>query len=312
MDISFTSKQSPSNTNQHQKNQKTKCVSDLYLYAETNNVIKLKQITDEQLFSGPSLNKALRKLILKYDSKDINYINSVDIIVSSDVDFKYKNENDNNSTVLMLVCAKGDLCLVKQILNANIEINEPFKIDFDAVDNFNRNFLHYIVYHNQNEDDAIVILDYFFDEVAPQSQLISLLVKRDINGDVPLTIALQRGWFRMTQRILSIYQTNKITNINNVNNTANNIIHCAVIGKSIRCLKTMLSICDSDMIRAKNKEGLTPSMLANKMKCDDMLYLKYKTKEDVTKATLYKNHMLLDPEIKALTDKMKEYDNGPH
>ena len=53
-------------------------------------------------------------------------------------------------------------------------------------------------------------------------------------------------------------------------------------------------------------------MLANKMKCDDMLYLKYKTKEEVTKVTLYKNHMLLDPEIKALTDKMKEYDNGPH
>ena len=276
MDISFTSKQSPSTTNQHQKNQKTKCVSDLYLYAETNNVIKLKQITDEQLFSGPSLNKALRKLILKYDSNDINYINSVDIIVSSDVDFKYKNENDNNSTVLMLISARGDLSLVKQILNANIEINEPFKIDFDAVDNFNRNFLHYIVYKNLNEDDAIAILDYFFGEVAPQQEsidkLIALLVKKDINGDVPLTIALQRGWFRMTQRILSIYQNNKIT-INNVNNTGNNTIHCAVIGNSVRCLKTMLSICDSDMIRAKNKEGLTPAMLASKMKYTLFTYI---------------------------------------
>ena len=41
-----------------------------------------------------------------------------------------------------------------------------------------------------------------------------------------------------------------------------------------------------------------------------MLFLKYKIKEDALKAILYQNHLLLDPEIKELNDKLKQFDHG--
>lgn len=58
------------------------------------------------------------------------------------------------------------------------------------------------------------------------------------------------------------------------------------------------------------QELIMIEMISRKLRADDMLFLKYKIKEDALKAILYQNHLLLDPEIKELNDKLKQFDHG--
>ena len=48
--------------------------------------------------------------------------------------------------------------------------------------------------------------------------------------------------------------------------SGNNLIHFAIEGKSLLCLKKILTCVCLDDLKVKNKDGNTPSLLANKKK----------------------------------------------
>lgn len=64
----------------------------------------------------------------------------------------------------------------------------------------------------------------------------------------------------------------------------------------------------NNQVEPNMQDLIMVEMISRKLKADDMLYIKYKIKEDALKAILYQNHLLLDPEIKELNDKLKQFD----
>ena len=252
------------NVQSHSKSPIAKCVLDLCSFSENGNDKMLKQITEDKLFSGFSLNLALRRLIPKYDSKNENYIECVNILLQQNIDLNYQNENDNSSTILMIISGNGDVNLIRQIISYKNDNNLSSPINFSMKDNNNFTFIHYICYRNSNEGDAIEIIDYFFNELSGKNKklyslFVSMLYMKDNNGNVALSVCLLKGWHKMVMKLLTHGEFKQNYNSNN-----NNFIHCAVIGKNIKCLKISLFYSTIEDIKAKNVDGLTPSLLAIK------------------------------------------------
>ena len=130
------------NVQSHSKSPIAKCVLDLCSFSENGNDKMLKQITEDKLFSGFSLNLALRRLIPKYDSKNENYIECVNILLQQNIDLNYQNENDNSSTILMIISGNGDVNLIRQIISYKNDNNLSSPINFSMKDNNNFTFIH--------------------------------------------------------------------------------------------------------------------------------------------------------------------------
>ena len=88
-----------------------------------------------------------------------------------------------------------------------------------------------------------------------------LLTHPNNNGITPIVIILRKGWYDSLCLIFKYIDYQKyIIPCNN-----NNLIHCAIEGKNIKCIKKILSYCNSiDELKFKNKDGLTPLLYANK------------------------------------------------
>lgn len=252
------------NVQSHSKSPIAKCVLDLCSFSENGDDKMLKQITEDKLFSGFSLNLALRRLIPKYDSKNEHYVECVNILLQQNIDLNYQNENDNRSTILMVISGNGDVNLIRQIITYKRDNNLSSPIDFSMKDNNNFTFIHYICYRNSIEEDAIEMIDFFFKEFPGTNKrlyslFVTMLYMKDNNGNVALSVCLLKGWHQMVRKLLTYSEFKQNYNSNN-----NNCIHCAVIGKNIKCLKISLFYSKIEDIKAKNADGLTPSLLAKK------------------------------------------------
>ncbi len=249
-----------------QKDNIPECVQYLYIYSEKGNSKKLKEITDNNEYSGSKLNIALRKLISKFELNS-EYEKCIYILMSLNIKINYKYTLENSSTILMQILGKGDVYLLKLFIEAskNKDINNATEtINFNIRDANNRNAIHYLFIKNSIENDVIDILDYLLNDYCKNNKnlynnIIDLLDIPDLDGNVPLGICLLKGWYNLTLKLIKLVKKTR-----HQNNKKNNFIHCAVLGSSILCLKIILFYSQIEDFKLKNCDNLTPYLLAYK------------------------------------------------
>ena len=243
------------------------CVKNLFFYSETGNSKKLKELTEKNIYSTQRLNIAFRKLIFKFEFQNPEYEKCIHILMNLNIKINLQLPEEN-STILMIILKKGDIYLIKTILEyprIKDQDNELETINFNLKDKYNRNAIHYLFIQNFYENDVIEIFDYLLNNYCKKDKnlyenMISLLDTPDGDGDVPLGICLKKGWYIMTLNLIKYVKTR------HENNKKNNLLHCAVLGpkNSIMCLKIILYYCKLDDLKSKNNDSLTPYQLAYK------------------------------------------------
>ena len=249
------------------------CIKEIYYYSEIGNSEKLIELTDKYEDSNPTKIILLKELFNKFESKNNQYIKCIQILLSLNIKINYPL-GEEKETILMIIFRKGDLDLIKLILEYEKKKKEQNKkeknkideINFTIKDKYNRNAIHYLFNYNKNENDVFEILNYLLynfckNDEKLYKEIINLLDIPDNEGNIPLGICLIKGWYIMTLYLLKLVK--KYSHFNNKNN---NLIHCCVSGKgySISCLKIILCYSEIKDFEFKNEDSLTPYELANK------------------------------------------------
>lgn len=260
-----------------QNHSKLKTIRDLYTFCEQANITQLNELIKKEkkeVFDERSKNIALRKAINNFDNKNPNYERIFEILLLKlGVNLDYQDAQDDkneNSTIIDLLCMKGNLDLIKLILHSkNEKKSNNRKINFSLIDSHGRNLFHYLLSQStieKQELDAVEIFNYFFNEYnkinsSSKNEFIKLIQKPDNNGNDALAISLLNGWYKITQLILQ--QIPQHSTLNQIcNSDGNNYIHCAIKGNNIKCLIVVLYYSDLKHLEDKNHDNLTPLKLA--------------------------------------------------
>ena len=282
---------------QSNKNEnESKYVLELYNDCEKGLYININKQLESMDFSKKTLDTAIRRTIKNSKRERKEYYDCLSLLLKH-VDINYNNPNESNSTLFMLACSRGDINIVDLILAYDYSNNANFsgqKADLSRKDDLNRNFLHYLVNKENPEDDAYEIFEYFTntyneslhsnaipevieEEIKTEklnsqinsTTIVSLPVNisqelniEDKDGYTPLALSLKAGWFKLSKRFLQLKA--KERHIIKSNNS--NLIHCAIEGKNLNCVKLILRESRLEDIRFKNKEGLTPAEFAKKLR----------------------------------------------
>ncbi|MCQ2816620.1 MAG: ankyrin repeat domain-containing protein [archaeon] len=254
-----------------------KTVQNLIRVCESGDQEELENIINENDFSCNTYNGVLRLMLDKYDSQNESIISCIDTLLGKHVDLNSQLGDSENNSLLMLICTKGDLDLIKKIIKSAFEritVNPKIiPIKFDLVDNHKRNFIHHIFYGNYNEEDAIIIFNYFVNDFLNEfygetekdgiyNTIHKLMKNKDEEGKTPLNYILLKGWFRITEIYLDDDEYEP-----NIDDDGNNYLHTAVLGRSFNCVKAILIRSNLGDMQMKNKDDLTPCELARDNKC---------------------------------------------
>jgi hypothetical protein len=244
----------------YQKNDnESQCVRELYINCEKGDYSNIKTILDEKDFSSKTLDFAIRRCLRNYKQDYREYFETLAVLLQY-VDINYKNAAEDNSSILLLACEIGDANIVDLIVNNDYStnLNYPRKIDINVLDDMNRNVIHYLINSSVDEDEAWEILAILL-EVSEES-INSMINQEDKNGYTPLSMSLYMGWHKFSKRLIEL-KGNQIKVLKPGNN---NLIHYAIMGNNLYCLKLMLKESTIEDLKHKNKENLTPYELAKK------------------------------------------------
>ena len=230
---------------------------DLFEYSKALKDENISKLFNNYKFSESIIDKAIRKCLLnnKNDSSKKNTMKEL----LKHANLNYINPEDK-TTLIMLVCQYSDKFIIKFILKQEFKREKNItEIDLSKCDNNNCNFIFYIFKNNHLEENALDILnemlEYNDNLKNPIKTSSQLLLQNDKNGNSPLTIILKKGWEKILNKYFEYVKYQK-------NN--NNLIHCAIDGKKISCLKIILKLSSLEDLKTKNKDGETPSAYANK------------------------------------------------
>lgn len=203
----------------------------------------------------------LRRDVEKYEIEPEKNIKMLEELFSH-ADLNYINSNYNDTNILMSCCEKGEPILIDLLLEEKYYTK---KIDLFKVDKNNENILHYLF--NRNVFD--VDIDKIFEKIMiyatsnnKNKNRVELLTKEDKNGITPLVIILRKGWYN----ILKIYFKYFEYKSHIIKSNKNNYIHCAIEGRNIKCLISILNHCTLEELNQSNSNGLTPSAYAKEKK----------------------------------------------
>ena len=250
--------------------------------------VQVKIFLEKYSPNKAEIDLAIRKCLYKFKTNDFNYCETLKELFRH-ADLNYCNPIFDNSNLLMNICAKSDSYIIDLIFeqkylyscenkknifkqnNKNIikENNSYIDIDLYHVDRNNNNLFHYL-FNDMNQPKAILeaitkIMNYKGNN---NNKIYSLEKKKYLFtqpnnvGITPIIIILQKGSVEILSLIFKYIDYQKYI----VPSTNNNLIHCAIEGKGIKCIKKILSYCKSiDELKFKNKEGYTPLTYAKKL-----------------------------------------------
>ena len=279
----------------------SKCVLELYDDCSRGLYPSIKKVLEDKDFSSKTLDTAIRRCMRNNKRERREYYDCMSLLLQY-VDVNYKNQNEESSTILMVACNRGDLPLVELIIGTDYTYHQNFpnqKVDFSARESNNKNFLHYLVNKENQEEDALEIVELItnshnvslnlnvdipeiIDSEEPQAiskhsrsvnydrdnlgnntytllNITNELNIDDKDGFTPLAYAVLGGWLKLSKKFI---KSRAKTNIRIASN--NNLIHLAVYGANLNCLKLILKESSYDDFKQRNKDGLTPSELARK------------------------------------------------
>ena len=229
---------------------------------------------------------AIRDCLYKFRSSDVNYCKTIKLLFKH-ADLNYCNPTFNNENLLMNICAKANIYLFdlifgqnilyipennrnknnKQINKNNIKENNTYvDINIYQVDKFNNNIFHYLFTDMNQPKEIIEAINKIMNYKGNNNNKIYSLEKKKYlfsqpnnEGITPIIIILKKGCVNVLSIIYKYIDYQKYI----IPSSNNNLIHCAIEGKDIKCIKKILSYCNSmDELKFKNKEGYTPFMYA--------------------------------------------------
>ena len=287
---------------QNQKNQssQSKCVMELYESCEKGSYTKIKKLLEDESFSRKTLDNAIRKCMKNGKRERNEYYDSLNLLLQY-MDINFTNPEEDNSTIVMYSCKTADLCLVDLILGFDYSMNQSFpdsKIDLQIKDNNGKNFLHYLIQKENQEDEACEVYERFLkgsrhnssfkneEEIPEIIQENKNNIIKDINnpnknsfhytqcnytvnitkelnvedksGHTPLASALVLGWAQLSKKFLKAKAKSNLI----IKSTSSNMLHLAVISKNLNCIKLILPYCSIEELKYKNKDGFSPKELA--------------------------------------------------
>ena len=227
---------------------------------------QIKKFLEHNLIDVENIDKSLRQLMLTFEKEpELNCEKIKNLFQTADLN--YINSKYNNSNILMNCCEKGEPLLVDLLLDVKYYNHDKkaMHLDLFKMDKNNENFLHYLFFKNEFEYDTVEIFEkimiYATDNIKNKSK-IDLLTKEDKNGITPLVIILRKGWYKILQVYFKYFEYKPHI----IKSNKNNYIHCAIEGKNIKCLKTILHYCSYDELNQANSNGLNPCLYAKEKK----------------------------------------------
>ena len=231
---------------------------------------------------------AIRKCLKLFKRSDKNYYKSLKELFKH-ADLNYCNPTFDNSNLIMQICAKSNSYLFDLIFEQNYSDNEESKINtfhtknnknnikenksyvdinLYHLDQYNNNLFHYLFKEMDHDkdivEDIIKIMNY---KGFNNNKIYSLDKKKYLftqpnnDGITPIIIILNKGNPDILISIFKFIDYQKYI----IPSSNNNLIHCAIEGKDIKCVKKILSYCNSiEELKFKNKEGYTPLSYAKK------------------------------------------------
>lgn len=268
---------------------------ELVRCSENGKSSQVKHLIERKKYQIEAIDVCIRKCIIKYVSTKEEYLQTI-LVLLPYIDINYQNPSLGKSTIIMVACQKGDMNLIQKIVEKHESIDKINKIDLSRRDNNLYNFVHYILHKNTNEEEALEILTYLLNYNSnnkntniTNEELLSL---KDDHGFSALSLILSRGWSKMLNTYFTIvnYHCSLHTN------SGNTPLHFAIEGKSLRCLKKILSYTSLEDLKIKNKDGFTPSIFATKKKY--FFFSKILDQFETNYNNFIYKNLLLDNEIK--------------
>ena len=263
----------------------TKQDYDLLISSQKRDFVSLTQLLNNAEFKSPILNCALANLIQNYKHND-SFDQTIKLLFSKNISLNYKFTQSSNKTLLMLVVQKYDFFLLQiflECINSRINsikiipndkqeeyhISEIKKI-FSAKDSYGNNFSH--LFKTVDKAELFKIFNYLYykfpflgdkgTETGKGIQKVfqNLFLEKNDEGNTIMSLSLERKLIQIVFKLLLINGYKSNVNIKN-----NNLIHCAVKGQNLTCIKIILFYCTKEDLALKNSDSLTPAQLANKL-----------------------------------------------
>jgi len=152
----------------------SKLVIELFKNCDEGQALNLKKDL-ENCFSAPKLDTATRRCVKKATTNRRTYAECVNLLLVC-IDVNYRNPNFENSTLFMFACEEGNYFIIEQICNFDYSQNHlkpDEKINLNLKDNNNRNFLHYLLTSQIQEDDAYEIVSRFVNDCDYKTRYIN-------------------------------------------------------------------------------------------------------------------------------------------
>ena len=234
-------------SNNNNEKYKYDYVKALISYSENGEEEKLKGVlSEDKAFSYSTIDLALRICVTNIREPKEKYYHCIRQLIDEYSDINYKNKEDKGSTMMMKFCEKCDkqiiiILLKKENLAVNIQDDE------------NNCFLHYLIHNKNPENDIIEIID----KISFQHKNIDFNCV-NYRGYTPLSFSLIIGYAKLAEYLIK----NGAAKNHIIRSTGDNMIHCAVEGKNIQCIKLLEDINPTH----KNNSQLTPSDKADELK----------------------------------------------
>ena len=127
----------------------------LIRHIDTGNIDQMIDLIENFEFSELVLDKGLRKCLKNMNTTKIDnvFFRMFKNLVKK-CNFNYQSKDDNNSTILMVICSKGEVLLLDEILKSN----HP---NVKLTDSNSHNSLHYAI-NTLPEETALCFIECLF------------------------------------------------------------------------------------------------------------------------------------------------------
>ena len=182
------------------KDDYTASLIELVRCSENGKFMQVEHLIEKRKYQIEAIDVCIRKCIYKYDRTKNEYLKTILVLIPF-IDINYQNPNLDNSNIIMVACQKGDMTLIKAIVDLHELIDKTNKIDLSRRDSSLSNFVHYILLKNTNEEEALEILTYllYYNSNNKNTNITNeeLLTLKDKDGNSALNLILMRGWKKM-------------------------------------------------------------------------------------------------------------------
>ena len=212
------------------------------------------------------IDELIRQKIERYELKPVNNNEILDELFLH-ADLNYVNSKHKDFNLIMDCCKKAEPEILSKFLDVKYHKRKKklIEIDLFKVDEDNSNILHYLF--NQTFEIDIPknfekVMNYYQNNCKKDKTKFDLLTKEDKNGITPLSMILKNGWYETLVEYFNYFDYKPHI----IFSSKNNNIHCAIEGKSLKCLKLILGKCSADELNQTNINNLTPISFAKEKK----------------------------------------------